>query len=79
MVGSLPELIEPDETGFLVAPNDSYAMAQALITLLKDDSLREKMGRKAAQEASLKFGKETHLKLMIDVYQNVVQNEHPSH
>lgn len=42
-VGGLGEMVENGKTGLLVPPNDVDALAQAIITLLKNDMLREEM------------------------------------
>jgi glycosyltransferase involved in cell wall biosynthesis len=47
--GGIPELIEHDRTGLLVAPGDSTEMAQALEKLMSDAALRAKFGAAAAQ------------------------------
>ncbi len=44
-VGSVPEQVADGETGFLVEPDDAPAMAARIIELLRDDSLRERMGK----------------------------------
>ncbi len=44
-VGGVPELVIPGETGMLVKKGDSKAMANAIITLLKDKEFRLKLGR----------------------------------
>ena len=49
-VGSIPEVVEEGKTGFLVEPGDEKALAEAIIRLLKNDSLREEMGKAAAMK-----------------------------
>ncbi len=71
MVGSLPELIEPGETGFLVPPGDGHLMAEAITKLLQDTALCQAMGRKALQEAQLKFGSENQLKMLLALYNDI--------
>ena len=44
-VGGIPELVSQNETGLLVPPNDSRALANALATLIDDDKLRLRFGR----------------------------------
>jgi glycosyltransferase involved in cell wall biosynthesis len=44
-VGGIPELIVPNRTGMLVAPNDSEELAHALQRLLDDDLLRQRLAR----------------------------------
>jgi len=50
-VGGVPEVVEEDETGILVEPGDAAALAQAIIRLLENDSLRDTMGNRAVKRA----------------------------
>ena len=43
--GGIPEVIVPEETGLLVPPRDSRALAQAMSRLARDASFREVLGR----------------------------------
>ena len=43
-VGGVPEVLADGETGFLVQAHDEAAMAERLVTLLKDPALRARMG-----------------------------------
>lgn len=52
-VSGIPELVENDVSGLLVAPRDVAALAQSLITVLSDLELRSRMGR-AGRERVLK-------------------------
>jgi glycosyltransferase involved in cell wall biosynthesis len=45
--GAVPETVKDRQTGFLVAKNDPVALAEHILKLLRDDDLREKMGRAA--------------------------------
>lgn len=51
-VGGVPELVEDGVTGILVPSRDPQALAQAILRLVKDPDLRQRMG-KAAQERTL--------------------------
>jgi glycosyltransferase involved in cell wall biosynthesis len=53
--GALPETVTEGETGFLVEKNDPKALAQRILRLLKDDDLREKMGRAARRHVLKTF------------------------
>lgn len=44
-VGGVSEVCRDGETGIMVDPNDSGALAKAIIQIAKDPELREKMGR----------------------------------
>jgi len=49
--GGLVESIQDGETGLLVEPDNSEALADALIRLLQDDELRETMAEAARTRA----------------------------
>jgi glycosyltransferase involved in cell wall biosynthesis len=55
-VGGLPEAVEDGRTGLIVPPRDERALADAVVTLLRDPALRRGMGaagrRKLQREAS---------------------------
>lgn len=46
-VGSIPEVVRDGETGYLVPPKDSAAIAEKVVKLLNNPSLRSTMGEKA--------------------------------
>jgi glycosyltransferase involved in cell wall biosynthesis/GT2 family glycosyltransferase len=55
MIGTRPggyeEMIEDGETGLLVPPGDSAALAAAMRRLIDDEALRERIGRRALEQA----------------------------
>jgi glycosyltransferase involved in cell wall biosynthesis len=44
-LAGIPELVVPGETGILISPSDTAALAQALEQLLRDPDLRSRYGR----------------------------------
>jgi glycosyltransferase involved in cell wall biosynthesis len=74
-VGGSPDLITPD-TGMLVPPGDSAALARAMQRLASDPSLRKRMGA-AARERYLKlFAPEAVLTVLLSTYSRVAGNGH---
>lgn len=49
-VGSIPEGVEDGKTGFVVPPKDVKKLANTIIKLLKDETLRRHMGENAYQK-----------------------------
>ena len=43
-VGGLPEMVDDGQTGYLVPPRDERALANAVVRLLQDQTLRRRMG-----------------------------------
>ena len=73
--GGLPEVVVENETGLLVPPNDEPALAQALITLLRDPVTRAAMGAAGRLRVIDQFSVETMVTRTVDVYSNrVVQS-----
>jgi glycosyltransferase involved in cell wall biosynthesis len=58
-VGSVAESVVDGETGVIVAPDDSRALASALQRLLDDEELRTKMGDRGRERARRWFTAET--------------------
>jgi glycosyltransferase involved in cell wall biosynthesis len=55
-VGGLSDVVIHGETGLLVPPEDSCALAEALLHLLQNPELRQKMSQNARDLAHRKFG-----------------------
>lgn len=56
--GAIPEVVENGRSGLLVAPSDSGALAQAIISLLKDERRRREFGEAARQRVKERFSVE---------------------
>jgi glycosyltransferase involved in cell wall biosynthesis len=54
-VGAIPEIVRDGVTGFLVNRGDSVAMAEALLTLIRDPQLRARLGAKGRTMAEAEF------------------------
>jgi glycosyltransferase involved in cell wall biosynthesis len=53
--GGIPEVVEDEVTGRLVAPRDAGELAHALVALLKNESLRKQMGEAGFARVSERF------------------------
>jgi len=54
-VGGIPEIIADGETGVVVEPKDWQALARAMVTILEDPALAERMGSAARAQMGEKF------------------------
>lgn len=75
-VGSIAELVDDAETGFLVPPQDVPRLAQALVTLLKDKGLRQQMGERARLKAKTDLSWETRAEKVRAVYEAALAVNH---
>jgi glycosyltransferase involved in cell wall biosynthesis len=53
--GAIPETVRDQHTGFLVNKNDPQGLADSIVKLLRDDNLRETMGKAARSWAHEHF------------------------
>jgi glycosyltransferase involved in cell wall biosynthesis len=70
-VGGIPEMVSDGETGFLVDVGDVDRLADALLRLLRDPSLRARMGQSGREFALENYGADTVARRTYNVYQKV--------
>ncbi len=68
--GGIPEIIEDGVTGLLVEPGRADKLADAIIQLLANDELREKIGRRSQNLVQDKFTWEKTVKMLLDVLES---------
>lgn len=66
--GGIPEVITEGKTGLLVKPEDSEALAEAILELLRHPSLARKMGEMACKEVKLRFDVKDMIKTLEETY-----------
>lgn len=71
-VGGIPEIIADGENGILVEPGNEQALANAMVTLATDKSMRERMGRIGKKISAERFDIEKCLDQMEAVYHRVL-------
>jgi glycosyltransferase involved in cell wall biosynthesis len=74
--GGIPEVVVDGETGLLVPPRDHEAMADAIVQLLRDESLRRQMGDAGRARARALFSAERMVQNTLQVYQRVALQPH---
>lgn len=71
-VGGIPEQVDDGITGYLVPPTDEDALAEKLITLLKDDELRESMGRNGKNKLDTEWSGDAVARKTVEIYQKAI-------
>ena len=69
--GGLPEVVEDGVTGILVPTGDAEALADALIRLLKDPGLRQRMGQAGQERVRDEFTVDHVIDRTLAVYESV--------
>jgi glycosyltransferase involved in cell wall biosynthesis len=70
-VGGIPEVVADGETGILVPPRDHAALAAAIVRLLGDRALRERMGAAGLARVRAHFSVERMVANTLRVYERV--------
>lgn len=71
-VGAIPEIVDDGITGLIVEPRDSHALAEATIRLLKDKSLRIKMGEAGYEKLKRDLSWDKIAEKTIQVYKKTI-------
>jgi len=72
-VDGVPEIVGAGETGKLVPVNDPPALARAIVELLDDAAMRQRMGAAARHKVATHFSREAMVAGMVDVYRAVLE------
>jgi glycosyltransferase involved in cell wall biosynthesis len=72
-VGGNPEVVEEGETGYLVESEDSKAMAEKILALLKDPGLATNMGHAGRQALERKFTVERMVSRLVSLYDSLLK------
>jgi len=70
-VGGIPEVVNDGESGLLAPSGDAEALAHRVLCILKDPSLRRRLGQRARQEMASRFSLETRLRALRGIYERV--------
>lgn len=70
-VGGIPEVVKHDENGLLVEPGSPEPLAEAIRTLVQDDSRRKTLGQKG-KELAEKYNIVNIARKMIEMYAEIV-------
>jgi glycosyltransferase involved in cell wall biosynthesis len=67
-VYGIPEALKDRETGLLIPPGDSKALADAILELKNDDELRSRVGRQGREYVRENFDDRATARIVIDEY-----------
>ncbi len=76
-VGGTPALVEDETTGLLVPPRDPAALAKAIIRLLEDPALAERLGARAREVVRSNFSLDRMLSRIETLYEQALGGQKP--
>ena len=76
MTGGIPEIVIDGETGFLVSPGDSSALANAIVKLLKCYETRIQMGKAGRKRVKENFTIEKTVERLEKIYDELIKRKH---
>lgn len=74
-VGGIPEVIVPGETGVVVPPADAAAFATGLQLLLRDQSLRTRMGAAGRERVVRHFTEQEMVRKTVQLYRDLLARD----
>lgn len=75
LAGALPEVVEDGISGILVSPGNAQALTEALIRLLRDPQLRNRLGHAGRERVRAHFDIEQHLDKNVHLYYRCIDKE----
>ena len=70
-VGGIPSLIKDNHEGILVQDGDPYALASAIIEMMKNRDLAYKFGMNARVKACQRHNKEKIMNDLLEIYREI--------
>ncbi|MCB0687115.1 MAG: glycosyltransferase family 4 protein [Saprospiraceae bacterium] len=73
-VGGIPSMIKEDEEGLLVQDGDPYAMAGAILSLIKDENRSVELAGRARKRAHQRHNRTEILSRVLTIYSQIIQS-----
>jgi glycosyltransferase involved in cell wall biosynthesis len=70
------EVVLPGETGYLLPPRSTAELADAIVQLVRDPTLRERLGQTGRRKFTDQFRHETMTERLREIYQQVLDETH---
>lgn len=74
-VGGIVDVVRDGETGILIPPRDADALAKAIITILKDKRLAQKMGEAGKRRIDERFTAKTMVERISQIYEELIEKK----
>lgn len=74
-VGTIPDVIKNGENGILIPPKNSKALSDAIVMLIKDKQLREKIAKNGSKQVKNHFPIESAAKKIEEIYDELLKKK----
>jgi glycosyltransferase involved in cell wall biosynthesis len=74
-VGGIPEIVEDGETGLIVPPGDSEGLARALLRLLREPELAQRLGKAARNRYQKRYRPEVMTRRLESLFTDLVRRK----
>ena len=74
-VGGLSEVVVDRETGVVVEPEDTVALAEAMVSLLKQPQVATQLGANARRRAASRFSWKEHVAAYDGLYRRLIETQ----
>ena len=73
-IGQIEEIIEHGKTGLLIEPGNYNELARTILTLMEDEHLKKKLGKKARIEVEKNYTWERNARQIMAIYKEILEN-----
>lgn len=73
-VNVLPEIIRHEKNGLVIQPENPYDMAEAIVKILKNDSLKDKISKQNIEDFKKKFEINVVANAVVDIYNGLLKH-----
>jgi glycosyltransferase involved in cell wall biosynthesis len=74
-VGGIPEMVEHEKTGLIVPPGDPDALAQALLRLLREPEMAQRLGKAARNRYQKRYRPEVMTRKLESLFTDLVRRK----
>jgi glycosyltransferase involved in cell wall biosynthesis len=78
-IGGLLDLVDEDETGFLVEPNDPDELSKKIIHVMQSHTMLSGLGARARAKYERCFSKTAYYRTLLSIYERIVHEARDSH
>lgn len=75
-IGGVPDLVRPNETGYLAIPEDIHDFCKGILTLLEDASLRQRMSQRCREIILSEYSIQLQVTRYLSIYEDMLKSNY---